>query len=335
MTFDALMKELKEGQYRSLYLLQGEEEYFIDQACDFFEHKLLSEAEQDFNLSIFYGKDADWSDVINACRRYPMFSEKQVVLLKEAQSMRKQDLEKLKAYVEDLQDSTIFVITFKGGKVDGRSAFGKKVKEKGTILYVKKLYENQLPGWIRSYVQSKGYDISEKACMMMASHVGMDLSVQTNEIGKIILNIPEGSTIDDKAVEQFVGISREYNVFEFQNAIGKKDVPKLMRIIRYFEGNPKAAPMQLLLPVLYNYFSKTEALLQHRGKSGAELAKAIGVSPYFLRDYQQGARLYGINGVRRAILLLYKYNQRLVGINDNSTSQSDLLKELMGKILQD
>src|SRR5699024_12315568 len=126
MTFDALMKELKEGQYRSLYLLQGEEEYFIDQACDFFEHKLLSEAEQDINLSVFYGKDADWSNVINACRRYPMFSDKQVVLLKEAQRMRKQDLEKLKVYVDELQDSTILVITYKGGMVEGRTAYGKK-----------------------------------------------------------------------------------------------------------------------------------------------------------------------------------------------------------------
>ncbi len=335
MTFDALMKDLKSGKLKPVYLLHGEEEYFIDLACDYFEKKLLSETERDFNLSIFYGKDANWQEVDTTCRKYPMFSERQVVILKEAQLMKKSEFELLEDYLKDPQDTTIFVITYKGKKLDGRLKMTQFIKKQGVVFESKKVYENKLPAWLRSYVSSKGYEITDKACMMLSSHIGMDLSVQANEIGKIILNIPEGSTIDDKAVEEFVGISREYNVFEFQNALGKKEVSKMMRIIQYFEGNPKAAPLQLLLPVLYNYFAKVELLLQYRGLTGNELAKAVGVPYFFLRDYQQGAKLYGSRGTERAILLIYEYDQRLVGINDNSTRQVSLLKELIGKILQD
>lgn len=333
MTFDALMKELKAGKFKPVYLLQGEEDYFIDRACRFFEHELLPEAERDFNLSVFYGKDADWSDVLNACRRYPMFSERQVVILKEAQSMRKPDLERLESYAEDLMDSTIFVITYKKGKIDGRSKLSKLITKKGAVLLVKKLYENQLPAWIRSYVSSKGYEITEKACMLLSGHIGMDLSVQANEIGKIIINLPEGSKISDAEVEQYVGISREYNVFEFQNALGTKDLLRVMRIIHYFEGNPKAAPLQLLLPVLYNFFSKTALMLRMKGKSKGDLASALGVNPYFMKDYQQAAKIYQLGGAERAILLLHEYNLRMLGIQNAGTSQVELLKELSAKIL--
>ncbi len=333
MTFDALMKELNAGKFKPVYLLQGEEDYFIDQACHFFEHELLPEAERDFNLSIFYGKDADWSEVINACRRYPMFSERQVVILKEAQSMRKTDFERLERYVEDLMDSTIFVITYKNGKIDGRLKLSKLIDKKGAVLLVKKIYENQLPAWIRTFVQSKGYEVTDKACLLLAGHIGTDLSVQANEIGKIIINLPKGSKIDDAAVEKYVGISREYNVFEFQNALGAKDIPRIMRIIQYFEGNPKAAPLQLLLPVLYNFFAKTVLLLRMPGKSRGELASALGVSPYFLKDYQHAAKVYQIAGAERALLLLHEYNLRMLGINDAGTGQTGLLKELAARIL--
>lgn len=333
MTFEALMKELKAGKYKPVYLLQGEEDYFIDQACHFFEFGLLSEAERDFNLSVFYGKDAEWSDVINACRRYPMFSERQVVILKEAQSMKKSDFERLESYLEDLMDTTIFVITYKRGKIDGRSKLSKLLTKKGTVMLVQKLYENQLPAWIRSYTQSKGYDITDKACMLLSGHIGMDLSVQANEIGKIIINLPEGSKIDDAAVEKFVGISREYNVFEFQNALGVRDIPRIMRIIQYFEGNPKAAPLALLLPVLYNFFSKTVLLLRLPKKSSGEMASALGVSPFFLKDYQQAAKAYQLQGAEKALLLLHEYNLRMLGINNAGTSQSELLKEMTARIL--
>ena len=334
MTFEALLKDLKKGKIKPVYLLQGEEDYFIDQACHFFEHELLPEAERDFNLSVYYGKDADPAEVMNACRRYPMFSEKQVVILKEAQSMRKPDLARFESYLGDVMDTTVFVVTYKNGKIDGRLKLNQLFKKKGEVLTVKRIYDNQLPGWINSYVKAQGYTITEKACVLLASHIGTDLSVQTNELGKIFINLPQGERIDETVVEKYVGISREYNVFEFQNALGARDVPRLMRMLRYFEGNPKAAPMQLLLPVVYNFFSKTELLLRMPGKARGELASAMGVNPYFLNDYQQTARAYQLAGVERVLLLLYEYNLRLIGIHDGGTSQIDLLKELVGRILR-
>ncbi len=333
MTFEALMKNLKAGKLKPVYLLQGEEDFFIDKACHFFEHELLPEAERDFNLSIFYGKDADWSDVINACRRYPMFSERQVVILKEAQSMRSTDFNKLERYLEDLMESTLFVMTYKKGKVDGRSKISKLVAKKGEVLLVKKVYDNQMPAWIKTYVKSHGYDITEKACLLLTSHIGTDLSVQANELGKIFINFPKGKKIDEAVVEKYVGISREYNIFEFQNALGTKDLPRIMRIIQYFEANPKAAPMQLVFSVLYNFFSKTELLIRLPRGANSNIASALGVNPFFVKDYQKAARAYQLQGVEKTLLLLNEYNLRMLGINDAGTPPIGLLKEMVAKIL--
>ncbi len=333
MTYEALMKDLEAGRLKPVYLLQGEEDFFIDQACQFFEHELLPEAERDFNLSIFYGKDADWSEVINACRRYPMFAERQVVILKEAQSMRMTDFNKLDRYLEDIMDSTIFVITYKKGKVDGRSKVSKLISRKGGVMLGKKVYDNKMPAWIRSYVRANGYDITEKACLLLTSHIGTDLSVQANELGKIFINFPKGKKIDESAVEKYVGISREYNIFEFQNALGAKDIPRLMNILHYFEANPKAAPLQLLFSVLYGFFSKTELLLRLPRQPDSHLASVLGVNPFFIKDYRKAAGAYQLYGVERTLLLLNEYNLRMLGIHDAGTPPMGLLKEMVGKIL--
>lgn len=331
MTYDALMKSLKAKKIKPLYLLEGEEDFYIDRISNFLEKEILSETEKEFNLTTFYGRDAEWSEVLNACRRYPMFAERQVVLLKEAQGMK--TLDKLEPYLEQPLESTVFVITYKHGKLDGRTAFKKLIEKKGAVLTTKRLYDNRLPEWIKSYCQEQGHDITPKGSMLLADHIGADLSRLSNEIDKLSLNLPEGKKIDEDDIEKYVGISKEYNIFEFQNAIGNKDRQKIIRIMNYFVNNPKAAPLQMVVSILYNFFSKVYLIVNLPPKPENELAGLLKVGPYFLPDYQRAANNYRKTGVDRVLLLLHEYNLRSIGVNDPGTTPTELLKEMVMKII--
>ncbi|GEP93863.1 DNA polymerase III subunit delta [Chitinophaga cymbidii] len=331
MEYQDIIRDWKQQKFRPLYWLEGEEDFFIDQVVEYAEHQLLSEADKGFNLTVLYGKDTDWATVINACRRYPMFADRQVVILKEAQAMR--DILKLEAYIDKPLESTVFVVAHKQGKIDGRSKMAKLIKDRGVMLSTKKLYDNQLPSWAEAYVRSQGLAISEKACILLADHIGNDLSRIANEIDKLLVNLPEGKKIDENDIEKYVGISKEYNVFELQNALGQQDMPKVMRIIRYFSANPKAAPIQMVIPALYNYFSKISLLFGVKGGE-KEMAAALGVHPFFLKDYTAAARKFGPEGTERAILLLHQYNLRSIGINDAGNEDGELMKELVFRMLR-
>jgi len=330
MEYQDILKDWKQKKFKSIYWLEGEEDFFIDQVIDYAEHKLLDEAEKGFNLTVLYGKDADWSAVINACRRYPMFAEKQVVILKEAQAMR--DLLKLEPYIDHPLDSTIFVVAHKQGKLDGRSKMAKLIKDKGVLLSTKKLYDNQLPGWVEVYVREMGRAISQKACILLVDHIGNDLSRISNEIDKLLVNLPNEKKIDEGDIEKYVGISKEYNVFELQNAVGQQDFIKVMRIVNYFAANPKAGPVQMVIPALYNFFSKVNLIFGVKGGE-KEIASTLGVHPFFVKDYMQAARQYGAEGTEKAILLLHTYNLRSIGINDSGVEDGELMKELMYKVM--
>lgn len=330
MEYQDIIKDWKQKKFRPLYWLEGEEDFFIDQVSSYAEHELLTEAEKGFNLTVLYGKDTDWSAITNACRRYPMFAERQVVILKEAQSMR--DLLKLETYIDNPQPSTIFVVAHKQGKLDGRSKLAKLVKEKGVLLSTKKMYDNQLPGWVDAYVNNLGRAITQKASILLVDHIGNDLSRIANEIEKLLVNLPDGKKIDEGDIEKYVGISKEYNVFELQNATGQKDFGKVMRIIQYFTANPKAAPIQMTIPALYNYFSKVNMVFGVKGGE-KEIASALGVHPFFVKDYITAARQYGVEGAERAILLLHQYNLRSIGINDSGVEDGELMKEMMFRIM--
>src|ERR1035438_3639791 len=212
MSVDKIISNWKKKSFSPVYWFEGEEEYYIDRLVDYAEHHILPESEASFNLSVFYGKDADWAALINACRRYPMFAERQVVLLKEAQQMR--DIEKLEPYIDNPLSSTVFVVSYKEKKVDGRSRLAKVLKEKGEMLTTKKMYDNQLPEWASELAQSKGYEISQKAVMLLVDHIGNDLCRIDNEIEKILVNLGSRKNITEDDIEQFVGVSKEYNVFE-------------------------------------------------------------------------------------------------------------------------
>ncbi|MBL7740138.1 MAG: DNA polymerase III subunit delta [Chitinophagaceae bacterium] len=331
MAVEKIISEWKKNVFKPVYWLEGEEEYFIDKAVSYAEHHILNESEASFNLSVFYGRDASWSDVINACRRYPMFAERQVVVLKEAQQMR--DVEKLEAYVENPLTSTIFVVAYKNKKVDGRTKFAKTLKEKGVLISTKKMYDNQLPEWTQELVESKGLTISPKGLALLVDHIGNDLTRIGNEVEKISVNLGKKKTITEEDIEEFVGVSKEFNVFELQASLAKKDLAKAIRIIQYFEANPKAAPIQLVLPSLYGFFSKVFMVFGAHTTDEKGVAASIGVNPFFVKDYMQAAKTYEYAGVEKALLLLHNYNLKSIGINNAGAEDASLLKEMVVKMI--
>jgi len=331
MAVEKIIAEWKKGVFKPVYWLEGEEEYFIDRVIDFAEHQLLPESEASFNLSVFYGRDASWADVVNACRRYPMFAERQVVLLKEAQQMR--DIEKLEGYVENPLASTVFVVSYKDKKVDGRTKLGKVLKEKGGLISTKKLPDYQVPDWTHELLRSRELTISPKGLALLIDHIGNDLSRIANEIEKISVNLAGRKNITEDDIEKFVGVSKDFNAFELQAALAKKDLAKSIRIIQYFESNPKAAPIQLILPALYSFFSKVYMVFGAGTSDEAGIAAAMGVKPFFVKDYIQASRTYDYAGVERILLLLHQYNLKSIGINASPTGDASLLKEMIFKIM--
>ena len=331
MLANTIISDWKKGTYKPVYWLEGEEEYFIDKVMKYAESNILKESETGFNLSVFYGKDADWAAVINACRRYPMFAERQVVLLKEAQQMR--DIEKLEAYIENPLTSTIFVVSYKEKKVDGRTRLAKLLKEKGVVLTTKKLYDNQLPEWTEELVQSKELSISQKALMLLVDHIGNDLSRIENEIDKIAINLGKRKGITETDVEQYVGVSKDFNVFELQAALATKNLSKAIQIIQYFEANPKAAPIQLILPSLYAFFSKVFMIYGLNTRDEKTIAASLGINPFFIKDYLRTTSVYSYADVEKLLLLLSDYNLKSIGINNSGATDASLLKEMVVKMI--
>ena len=333
MNADKILTELKNNNFKTIYWLEGEEEFFIDKIINYAEHNILNESEAGFNLSVFYGRDADWTAVINACRRYPMFAERQVIVLKEAQEMK--SIDKLEAYIEKPLSSTLLFIAYKHKKVDGRTKLAKTLKEKGVLLTTKKLYDNELPDWTLNLVKSKGYTITTKALLLLIDHIGNDLSRMSNEIDKLTLNLAQRKDITEDDIENFVGVSKEFNVFELQHAIGQKDFYKAIRIVNYFEANPKAAPLQLVFPSLYNFFSKVNMIYSVPVRDDRSVAAAISTNAFFVKDYISAATKYSQRGVEKVLLLLHHYNLKAIGINDAGTTDGQLLKEMIVKIMAD
>lgn len=332
MSVEKIIGNWKKKSFKPVYWLEGEEDYYIDKLVNFAEHEILPESESSFNLSVFYGKDTDWATLVNACRRYPVFAERQVVILKEAQQMR--EIDRLEPYVAKPLESTLLIIAYKEKKLDGRTKLAKILKEKAEILSTKKIYDNQLPQWILELTSSKGIGISPKATALLTDHIGNDLSRIENEVNKMLINLGSRKEITEDDIEVFVGVSKEYNVFELQNAVARKNLAKAMMIIEYFQSNPKAASIQFILPSLYNFFGKIYMIFGQQGADEKALAASLGVSPFFIKEYLSASRLYSFEGVEAALLLLHEYNLRSVGVNSSGQEDASLLKELIVKILR-
>jgi DNA polymerase III subunit delta len=331
MSVEKIIADWKQKKFKPLYWLEGEEPFFIDEVVDYAEHNLLSESEASFNLTVFYGKDADWANIVNACMKYPMFGERQVVLLKEAQQMK--DIEKLENYIQKPLASTIFVVSYKDKKLDARTKFSKTVKQHGELVTTKKIYENQLPEWTQQMIESFGLSITHTALLLLVDHIGNDLSRLKNEVEKISINLNKRNTITEEDIENYVGVSKEFNVFELQDALSYKNLPKAIRIIQYFQSNPKAAPIQLILPTLYAYFSKIYTAATLNDNSEYALRPMFYNNPFIAKQAVAAIKNYGFSGAEKIILLLHEYNLKGIGINNSGNTDAALLKELAVKIM--
>ncbi len=330
MSAEKILADWKKKNFKPVYWLEGEEPYYIDQLMDYAEHHLISESEAGFNLTVFYGRDADWPSVVNACMRYPMFAERQVVLLKEAQQMK--EIERLENYIEKPLASTVFVVGYKEKKLDGRGSMSKLVK-KGGYLFSEKIKEYQLSEWISQMIQGMGLTISHKALLLIADHIGNDLSRLQNEVEKLAINLKGRKNITEEDIEEFIGISKEFNVFELQDAIARKDFAKAIRIIQYFGANPKAGPIQLILPTLYNYFSKVYSIFGMENKTEQGVKTLFYNNSFAAKQALQTSDAYGYSGVEKILLLLHHYNLRSLGVNDKGTEDAELMKEMLVKMM--
>ena len=339
MTATEIIKDLSNKKYKPVYLLHGEEPYYIDLISNFVEHKLLSDAEKGFNQTVLYGKDTDVMTVLNASKRYPMMADHQVVLVKEAQDMKwgsddadKKTINPLLSYLENPLPSTILVFCYKYGKFDKRKKTYKAIEKSGLIFDSAPLYDSKIPAWIEDFIGGKGYKINQQATFMIAEYLGNDLSKIANELEKLLLNTVAGQEITLKHVHDNIGISKEYNVFELQTALSKKDAFKANQIINYFEANPKANPMVLVLGNLNNFFSKVLAYHYLKEKPQQNIASALGVNPYFLKDYELAARSYNYGKTMQIISYLREYDLKSKGLDSNA-EDGGLMKELVFKIL--
>ncbi len=326
-----IISDWKRGAFHPVYWLEGEEPYYIDKIIHFAEQDILDNSVAGFNLVVFYGKDSKVEDVINACRRYPMLSDKQVVILKEAQQLR--DIEKLESYIERPLLSTIFIVAHKEKKLDGRGKLAKILKQKSVLLTTKKIYDNELPDWASTMIRSKGLEISGKALQIFVDHIGNDLQRMENEIDKMTLNLKGRSKITEDDIEVYVGVSKEFNAFELQTAIARKDLTTVLKVLNYFASNPKAAPIQLILPTLYSFFSKLYIAASLGTKDENAIGNALSLKGFIARQYAQAVSLYGFQDIEKILVLLSDCNLKTLGIKRADTSDESLLQELIIKII--
>ncbi|MEM8908861.1 MAG: DNA polymerase III subunit delta [Bacteroidota bacterium] len=332
MSYSEILKTLKKKEYRPIYFLHGDEAYYIDEITNFIEKKILSEAERSFNQTIFYGKEADHKTIIDTASRYPMMAPYQVVILKEAQDMR--TLKELLPYVQRPVPTTILLICHKHKKFDARTKFAKALKEKAVVFESKKLYDNQVPEWIATYLKDRKLGIEAAARELVAEYLGTNLAKISNELDKLAINLPAGTTVNAQHIQDNIGISKDYNVFELQKALGQKDVLKANRIINYFIANPRKNPLVVIIGTLYNFFSKVYLAHFLKNVPDRELSKALKLrSDYFLRDYKLARRHYALPQAEQAIHILREYDLRSKGVNNDGTSEGALLKEMIYRIL--
>ncbi len=334
-----ILREFEENRYAPVYFLQGEEPYYIDLISNYIEKNALEESSKGFNQVIVYGKDVKLAEVLNHARRFPMMSDRQVVIVKEAQNMEKElgkaDNQKmLEAYLKNPQPSTILVFCYKYKSLDRRKKFFKVLDKHAVVLTTKKLYESQIPGWIKKYFSDKGFTVTEKAVYMLADYIGNDLERLANEIDKMLINFKEpGGEIDDRLIQKYIGISKEYNPFELQKAIAYKDPLHVYRIIDYFAANPRDNPVIPIIGTLYSLFSRLLTLHHAKAYTQDAVAGTLNINRFFAKEYIAGLKNYPLPKVIRNIHYLRQADLYSKGVNNASLTEGQILKELAYKLL--
>lgn len=333
ISYEEILKSLQARQYKPVYYLMGEESYYIDQLADYMTHHILTETEQEFNLTVMYGADVDMATVINAAKRYPMMAEHQVVIVKEAQALR--GIDELAYYLQHPLQSTILVFCHKHGVLDRRKKVVAEIDKIGVLYESKKIKESQLPAFITNYLKRKGADAEPKAAAMLADFVGTDLSRLTGELDKLALTLANGATrVTPEQVERHIGISKEFNNFELRSALVEKNVLKANRIIRYFEENPKNNPIQMTLSLLFGFFSNLMLAYYAPEKSENGVAAFLGLrTPWQAKEYLAAMRQYSGVKTMQIIGEIRYTDARSKGVGNSSLSDGDLLRELIFKIL--
>lgn len=323
-----IVNDIKNGQIKPIYFLMGEEAYYIDKIADYIEQNVLTEDEKGFNQTVLYGRDVTIEDIISTAKRFPMMAERQVVIVKEAQDLLR-TIEQIERYTDDPVPTTVLVFCYKYKTIDKRKKFTKNIEKMGVLFESKKLYENQVGDWITRVLKSKGYGIEPKATAMLVEFLGTDLSKINNELEKLQIVLPKQSTISAKDIEENIGFSKDFNVFELRKAIGERNQLKAYQIVQYFSENPKENPILMVTALIFGYFQQ---LLQYHGlkdKSSKNVAAALKISPYFTRDYELAARNFPMKKVSAAIAKLRDMDVKSKGVGAANLPMHDLYKELL------
>ena len=331
MKYQDIIQQINNKVYQPVYFLMGEESYYTDKISDYISENVLTQEEKEFNQITLYGKDTDVATVISEAKQFPFGSAYRVVIIKEAQEIKK--IEDLEIYLDNPLPSTILVICYKYKKIDKRKSFGKNLSKKCILFDSKKLYENQIPSWIKTEVKEQGFSIDDKSANILTQYLGNDLSKINNELSKLVLHLKKGEQITPKIIEDNIGISKDFNVFELQNALGIKDVLKSNQIIKYFSENPKNHPYVLTLSSLFTFFQKVMIYQNLKDKNSKNAASALGVNPYFVSQFQTASRNYPMKKLFKIFTYLKEYDLKSKGVNNTSTADKELLKELTFKIL--
>jgi len=333
MTVENIIGDIKKGTISPIYFLYGDEPYFIDQLSDYIENNILTEAERGFNQMVLYGRDVNMAEIISNAKRFPMMAERQVIIVKEAQDLTR-TFDQLESYIDNPQLTTTLVFSYKYKKPDKRKTVFKKLAKASIFFESKALYENQVPAWINSYSKSNGFQIEPKASQMLVEFLGTELSKIVNELNKLYIVLPKESIITPDAIEQNIGISKDFNNFELRKAIGVKNIVKANQIISYFSQNPKNNPTVMTISLLNSFFTQLLQFHALPNKNNPKaVATALRVNPFFASDYITAGTNYPMRKVSQIIGLLREADVKSKGVGARDLPQIDLLKELLFKIM--
>ncbi|BAO56703.1 DNA polymerase III subunit delta [Nonlabens marinus] len=327
-----ILTDLKNKKYAPIYFLHGDEPFFIDQISDYIEDNVLDESEKGFNQMVLYGKDVKVEEIVEAAKRFPMMAEYQVIIIKEAQHLASK-MAQMESYMANPSSSTILVFNYKYKKPDGRTKVFKNIKKNGLVFESKPIYDDRMPAWITSHLKDRGYSIDPKATQMLVEFIGNDLSRVSNELDKLTIVHKKELPITPQVIEENIGFSKDFNNFELRKAIGSRDTVKVHRIINYFAENPKDNPIVLTTAQLHSFFVQLLKVHGLNDRSPKNVARAVGINPFFVNELMVAVRNYPMKYCSRAIKLILEMDVKSKGVGAHQLSQADLLKETMVKIM--
>ncbi len=332
MTFQQLLKTIREKSLSPVYFLHGKETFYIDELVKHFEQDVLTESEKAFNLTILYGREVDQKKVLDHVRQFPVMAEKQLVILKEAADMR--NLGDLEGYVKSPNPHCVFVIVHRNKQLDKRKSFYKALAKHAVLFESKALKEKELPSWIGQYAKSKGVRIEPVAIDMLVELIGSNLGNLSNELDKMMIGMEKGSSVTKDQVLAEIGMSKEFNIFELQSAIARGNAFKVHQIARHFTAHIKEFPLPMLIGVLYNFYSKLYMAAATPNMADDQLAKRLGFSSaWFIQDYKAAIKRYSYNDVERCLSILHQYDLKMKGMGARNPGHQALMLELIDQLL--